>query len=126
MKEKIKIKRIYLMALSAFLILNIFAVFFVFGNYRSKNHENNLISKTKIKYSKLKEKIEVLNERLADQTDSFYTNQLKSLNIEEFEIDSMLNHSEFTASKLHDISSKIEDLNHKSDKIFNEINTTTL
>lgn len=120
-KEKLKFKRVYFYALIAFIVLNICAIFFVFGNYRTKNKENSLISSTKIKYSKLKEKIEDINENLVTQNDSLSLLVIDDLQSKEIELDSLLNKNEFTSASLIFISSKIDDLNSKSDKIYSEL-----
>ena len=119
-------KFIYLMALLAFIGVSVGSIFIVFKKYRTENKDNQLITNTKIRYSKIKEKLGGIESEITAHPDSSFIAEFQSINLDKSYLDSMLSFDKLSESSLSLIRIKIHDLASKSNQLEQKISLDTV
>lgn len=117
-----KYKKLYIGSLGIFLMINILAIFFVFKKYNSENKKIQATSKTKMRFSKLKEKIEVLKDSLYSSHSTQNLNEYNQIAAEEQELDSILLQDNFSDKSIEIVNQKIYDLASKTNDLSATLN----
>lgn len=117
-----KYKKLYIGSLGIFLMINILAIFVVFKKYNSENQKIQATSMTKMRFSKLKEKIEVLKDSVYSSNKAENLNEYNQIAAEEQELDSILLQDNFSDKSIEIVNQKIYDLASKT----NELSATML
>ncbi len=121
MKISKKYKSLYLYCILIFVVINIIAIFVVFKKYDSENSKLMMVSSTKNRYSKLREKIESLHDSASLISDSMKLSVLKKLETERIGLDSILLSDNFSEKNLELINQKIYDMSSQSNILENTI-----
>lgn len=109
-----KYKKLYIGSLGIFLMINILAIFVVFKKYNSENQKIQATSMTKMRFSKLKEKIEVLKDSVYSSNKAENLNEYNQIAAEEQELDSILLQDNFSDKSIEIVNQKIYDLASKT------------
>lgn len=120
-----KYKKIYLIAFTLFIIINIAAVFVVFKKYRKDSNNSLLVSNVKFKMAKLKEKIQYLENKVPVY-DSTLIQEMESMKLNQAMVDSLLNFKNINKETLADIAQKIANLSSKSGELEKSIESVAV
>jgi len=126
MVVKGKYKSLYITAFAVFLVINVVAIFFVFKKYKMDCKESQLMTSTKFRYSKVKEKIANIKTKIPQIKDSLQLVEFKNIELEKEYLDSVLAVDFISRESLSQISNKIYDISSKSNHLEQEISLETL
>jgi hypothetical protein len=99
-------KKIYLFAIFILVVINIFAVFFIFKKYRSSTKKSSEISAVKIKFAEIKEKINKMPDSIL--MDSSFLSIWQDIEKTNFEVDSLLQGLNYDTVGISIIHQKID------------------
>lgn len=122
---KLKYKRIYIYALSCFALINVAAIFIVFKKYRKDSKNSEIISSTKLKFSKLKEKVSGIEDSMHLQADDIDTAAYHVLNSRLKFLDSVLAKDQISEDHIASITQDIYDLQILSSEIETQMRSET-
>lgn len=112
-----KYRRLYIGAILCFILINIAAIFFIFKRYNAENKTTQIISSTKFRFAKLKEKIESIRDSIYVSQDTLSLAAFDVIKRDEETLDSILVSDNFDSKSIEFLNQRIYELASKSNEL---------